>query len=57
MQVKAKVKCYIDNSIREEGEIFEYAGGPDPHLTPLDVETPKQGKRGKRTDDADVTAE
>ena len=57
MRVKATVKCYIDNSIREEGEIFEYSGVPDLHLVPVDVETPKQGKRGKRTDDADVTAE
>lgn len=57
MRVQATVKVYVDNTIRDVGEIFEYNGGPDPHLTPLDVETPKQGKRGKRTEDADVTAE
>ena len=28
-QVKAKVKCFIDNSIREEGDVFEYNGIPN----------------------------
>ena len=25
-QVKAVTKCFIDNSIREEGDVFEYNG-------------------------------
>ena len=28
-QVKAKVKCFIDNTLREEGDVFEYNGVPN----------------------------
>ena len=28
-KVKANVKCFIDNSLREEGDVFEYNGPPN----------------------------
>lgn len=33
---RATVKCFIDNTIREEGEIFEYSGPQIEILTPVD---------------------
>lgn len=38
-QVTAKVKCYIDNAIRKEGEVFEYNGVKSAYL-----EYPKKGE-------------
>lgn len=29
---KAKVKCYVDNAIREEGDVFEYEGPENGNL-------------------------
>ncbi len=31
-QVKALVKCFIDNSIRDEGDVFEYNGPLNEHV-------------------------
>jgi hypothetical protein len=31
-QVKAVTKCFIDNSIREEGDVFEYNGVPNSNV-------------------------
>ena len=31
-QVKAIAKCFIDNSIREEGDVFEYNGAPNTNV-------------------------
>jgi len=31
-QVKAIAKCFIDNSIREEGAVFEYNGAPNTNV-------------------------
>ena len=31
-QVKAITKCFIDNSIREEGDVFEYNGAPNTNV-------------------------
>ena len=31
-QVKAVTKCFIDNSIREEGDVFEYNGAPNTNV-------------------------
>ena len=33
---RAKVKCFIDNTIREEGEVFEYSGPEIEILAPVD---------------------
>ena len=30
--VKAIAKCFIDNSIREEGAVFEYNGAPNTNV-------------------------
>jgi hypothetical protein len=35
-KVKATVKCFIDNTIREENEVFEYNGPEIEILTPID---------------------
>ena len=34
---RATVKCFIDNTIREEGEVFEYSGPEIEILTPVDA--------------------
>ena len=31
-QVKAITKCFIDNSIRNEGDVFEYNGAPNTNV-------------------------
>lgn len=31
-QYRAKVKCYVDNGIREEGDVFEYDGPENGNL-------------------------
>lgn len=36
-QVKAKVRVFIDNTLREEGDVFEYKGPPNKHLQYLDA--------------------
>jgi hypothetical protein len=50
MLVKATARSFINNTIREEGEIFEYDGPPGDHLIPQEVEKPK-GKRSKPEQD------
>ena len=50
MLVKAKVRCFVDHSIREEGDIFEYSGLPCDTVTAHEVEKPK-GKRSKPEQD------
>jgi hypothetical protein len=35
---RATVKCFIDNTIREEGEVFEYNGPEIEILTPVDAD-------------------
>ena len=48
-QVKASVQCFVDNSLRNEGDVFEYNGPPSRHLelldgksSPMDVESDSQ---------------
>jgi hypothetical protein len=31
-QVKAKTTCFIDNSLRNEGDVFEYNGTPNTNV-------------------------
>ena len=31
-QVKAKTTCFIDNSLRNEGDVFEYNGAPNTNV-------------------------
>lgn len=31
-QVKAKTVCFIDNALRQEGDVFEYNGVPNPNV-------------------------
>lgn len=35
-KVKAIRKCFIDNTLREEGDVFEYNGPNNKHLEYLD---------------------
>lgn len=37
MQVKAKVRVFVGNTLRQEGDVFEYSGDPDPNLEPLNT--------------------
>ena len=36
-KVRASVRVFVGNTIREEGELFEYDGPPNRHLVPLEV--------------------
>ena len=31
-QVKAKIVCFIDNALRQEGDVFEYNGVPNSNV-------------------------
>lgn len=37
-KVKAKTVCFIDNSIRKEGDVFEYNGPKNSNVEILDAE-------------------
>ncbi|CAB4146779.1 hypothetical protein UFOVP496_19 [uncultured Caudovirales phage] len=52
MKVRATAKCYIGNTIREEGEVFEYNGIPDTILHAVEEESPK-AKRKQRDNASD----
>lgn len=49
-RVRANVTVFVDNTLRNEGDVFEYNGPADPNLTALDVEAPKAGRRTTRKD-------
>ncbi len=36
MKVRVLIKCFVDNAIREEGEVFEYNGQTNDCLEPID---------------------
>ena len=36
-KVKAKVLCFVDNHLRQEGEVFEYSGVHNTNLEYLDA--------------------
>lgn len=36
-KVRASVTVFVGNSLRQEGEVFEYDGPPSPHLVPLEA--------------------
>lgn len=43
MRVKATEKCFVDNSIRQAGEVFEYTGDLYPFMELIDeVNTDRQ---------------
>ena len=49
---RAKVKCFVDNSLREEGDVFEYNGPENGNLELADAEeapklTARSGKAGR----------
>lgn len=33
--VRAKVVCFIDNHLRQEGDVFEYNGPPNSNVEPI----------------------
>lgn len=45
---RALVKCFVDNSLREEGDVFEYNGPANPNLEPLDAPAEDAGAKGGR---------
>ena len=58
-KVRAKVKVYCENTLRDAGDVFEYGGQlPDPTLEELETETSKVSRRGRRThDEAEAVGE
>lgn len=55
-KVRAKVKVYVENTLRDAGDVFEYAGIlPDPNLEELETETSKANRKGRRTADEEST--
>jgi hypothetical protein len=52
MLVKATARSFINNTIREEGEVFEYDGIPDTILHAVEEESPK-AKRKQRDNASD----
>lgn len=63
---RAKVRCFVDNGMREEGAVFEYKGPLNTNLELVDktgaqdvelVESPKKGKpKAKQLTDDSVLA-
>ena len=46
MKVRAKVKCFAGNAIREKGEIFDYVGPENGCLEALEMKaSPAGGKK------------
>ena len=41
-QVRALVKCFVDNGLREEGDVFDYDGPDNACLEPI---RPAKGKK------------
>jgi hypothetical protein len=51
-KVRAKVKVYVENTLRDAGDVFEYGGHlPDINLEELETETSKASRKGRRTND------
>ena len=46
--VKATTTVFVENSLREEGEEFEYNGPKNPYLEPLDGAKPKESTTQKK---------
>ena len=40
-QVKAMSQCFVDNSLRNEGDVFEYNGPPSRILIPVGTKSDK----------------
>jgi len=54
---RAKVKCFVDNGLREEGDVFEYNGPPNTNLERADgkseeAEAAPKAQRKQKADDA-----
>ena len=41
-KVKAKVLCFVDNGLRQPGDVFDYAGPYNHHLEYLDGGVPSE---------------
>lgn len=63
---RAKVRCFVDNGMREEGSVFEYKGPRNTNLELVDkagaqdvdvVDAPKKGKKPKQLANDAVVAE
>lgn len=50
MKVTAKVRCFVDNSLREQGETFDYEGPKNPNLDYGDAETARRTRKEKETE-------
>lgn len=47
-QYRAKVVCFVDNSLREEGEVFEYKGPENTNLELVQSEVDHKDRDPKR---------
>lgn len=45
---RAKVKCFVDNTLRDEGDVFEYNGPDNGNLEALDAPVEDTGGKGSR---------
>lgn len=46
---RAKVKCFVNNTLRNAGDVFEYDGKPNDCLEPLEFKIDKEPQRERRT--------
>lgn len=40
-KVKAKARCFIDNALREAGDVFDYSGEPTSCMEVVEEKTPE----------------
>ena len=43
---RAKVRCFVDNGMREEGVVFEYSGPKNTNLELVDKAKPEESDEG-----------
>lgn len=56
-QYRAKVVCFVDNSLREEGEVFEYNGPKNSNLELVQSEVDPEDNRPQRRSRKDASPE
>jgi hypothetical protein len=42
MKVRANRVCFVDNGLRQEGDVFEYNGPPNGCVDPIDAPKPAE---------------
>lgn len=54
---RAKTLCFVENGLRNEGDVFEYNGPPNTNIEPVngksdDAESAPKAQRKAKADDA-----